>query len=105
MDGWKARDRLSPERPPAAPLKAGLCLLPAHGLLRGVGNGAGGWLKRPGVGKEAPDSNPRPAGGAVPQTQHYLLGCGQTDADRAAMPPVDGVSMAVKKRPRAALQS
>ena len=41
----------------------------------------------------------------MPQTQHYLLSCGQTDADRAAIPPVDDVSMAVRKRPRAALQS
>lgn len=41
----------------------------------------------------------------MPQTQHYLLGCGQTDDDRAAIPPVDDVSMTVKKRPRAALQS
>ena len=41
----------------------------------------------------------------MPQTRRYLLGCGQTDADRAAMPPVDDVSMAVRKRPRAALQA
>ena len=41
----------------------------------------------------------------MPKTKHYLPGCGQSDADRAAMPLIDGVSMTVKKRPRAALQS